>query len=150
MFSNLLLLAFQPPPEFNFDPNAPGPGGAGIAGALCSGVGGLICMAVFAALLIIPLIGMWKLFEKAGKPGWAAIIPFYNLYVLTEIAGMDVMWFILLLVPCVQYVAIFVVMINVAKNFGKDTTYGVLMALFAFIFVPMLGFSNARYTPMKH
>ena len=150
MFSSLLMLAYQVPDDINFDPNAGGGGGGGIFGALCGGVGSLLCFAIVLAFALIPLIGMWKLFERAGKPGWAAIVPFYNAYVLTEIAGMDIMWFILLLVPCVQYVAIFMIMINVAKNFGKDATYGVLMALFAPIFVTMLGFSDARYTYQKH
>jgi hypothetical protein len=152
MFSNLLLLAFQPPPEFNFDP---GPAGPGDAAAAAAGVGFMMfCVVIFLVIAFIPAIimiaGMWKMFEKAGKPGWAAIVPIYNNYVLTEIAGMDVMWFILTLVPCVGVVAAVMILINVAKNFGKDTGYAIGMILLPFIFIPMLGFGNARYTPMKH
>lgn len=151
MFSSSLLLAFQPPPDLNFDPNMGGDAAApGIMGLLCSGIGSLICFVVVVAIALIPLIGVWKLFEKAGKPGWAAIVPIYNVYILTEIAGMDIMWFILSLVPCVNIVAAVMIWINVCKNFGKDTTYAILIILFPYIFVPMLGFSDARYTPMKH
>lgn len=147
MLSNLLLLA-QAPPEFNFDPNAPGPGGA--AGAAAGGIMGLVCMCIYLIPILAIIIGMWKIFEKAGKPGWAAIIPFYNTYILTEIAGMDIMWFILTLVPCVNIVAAIMIWVNVAKNFGKDTGYAIGIILLPFIFIPMLGFGNARYQPMKH
>jgi hypothetical protein len=149
MFLNSLLLAYQ---DIVFDRNAPDPvaAGGGIMSFLCGGVGLFICFGLFLAIMIIPMIGLWKMFEKAGRPGWAAIVPFYNYFILTEIAGMDIMWFILLLVPCVNIYAAFMIMINVAQNFGKDTMYGVLMALFPYIFIPMLGFSDAKYTPMKH
>ena len=141
-----LLLAFQPPPEFNFEPNAGGGAAGGIMGLLCS-CGMFIPI---LAILIATIVGMWRIFEKAGKPGWASIVPIYNTYILTEIAGMDIMWFILTLVPCVNIVAFVMIWINVCKNFGKDTGYAIGMLLLPMIFVPMLGFSDARYTPMKH
>jgi hypothetical protein len=148
MFSNLLLLA-QQAPDLQFDP---GPGGD--AGAAAGGIMALLCPCIILipALLvgIITIVGMWKIFEKAGKPGWAAIVPIYNMYILTEIAGMDIMWFILTLVPCVGVVAAIMIWVNVAKNFGKDTGYAIGLILLPFVFVPMLGFSNARYQPMKH
>ena len=151
MFSSSLLLAFQPPPDINLDPNM---GGGDAAAAAAGGGMFLVCMfvcfAIFVGLMLIPMIGMWKLFEKAGKPGWAAIVPIYNYFVLNEIAGLDIMMFILLLIPCVQIYPIFMISIAIAKNFGKDQTYGILMALFPFIFIPLLGFSDAKYTPMKH
>ena len=144
MFLNSLLLAYQ---DIVFDRNAPDPVGAGGGMFL---VCMFVCFGIFVALMLIPMIGLWKMFEKAGRPGWAAIVPFYNYFILTEIAGMDIMWFILLLVPCVNIYAAFMILINVAQNFGKDSLYGVLMALFPYIFIPMLGFSDAKYTPMKH
>ncbi|WP_254513738.1 DUF5684 domain-containing protein [Anatilimnocola floriformis] len=151
MLSSLMLLAFQVPDDLNFDPNnAPGGGGGGIMGALCGGVGSLFCFAIIFAIALIPLIGMWKLFEKAGKPGWAAIVPIYNAYVLTEIAGMDIMWFFFTFVPCLNIVAAVMIWINVAKNFGKDTGYAIGIILLPIVFIPLLGFSDARYTPMKH
>lgn len=147
MFSSLLLLA----QDLRFDPNDNGAAAAGgAASLLCGGLGSIICFALIMALSLIPLIGLWKMFEKAGKPGWAAIVPIYNAYILTEIAGMDIMWFILTFVPCVNVVAAVMIWINVAKNFGKDTGYAIGIILLPFIFIPLLGFSDARYTPMKH
>ncbi|PSP33455.1 signal peptidase I [Halobacteriales archaeon QH_10_67_22] len=86
---------------------------------------------------------MWKVFTKAGQPGWAAIIPLYNVYVLvTEVAGRDLLWVILsIVVP----LALVVPLIDVAKAFGKGTGYGVGLWLLGPIFFPLLGFGSARY-----
>jgi hypothetical protein len=142
MSFNLLLLAQE-----DLNPAAAA-GVIGILGAY------LFCIFIFLAIAFIPIIamlaGMWKVFEKAGQPGWAAIVPIYNMYVLNEIAGKDVMWFILCLVPCVQIVAQIVICMDLAKNFGKDPAYGVGLALLGFIFFPILGFSDAQYRPMRH
>jgi hypothetical protein len=120
-------------------------GDAGAAGA----AGGLFCMCFFwliiLAATIAGLAGFWKIFEKAGKPGWAAIIPFYNLFVLTQISGKEILWFILALIPCVQWVALPMICMDVAKNFGKDPMYGLGLCFLAPIFAPMLGFSDAKF-----
>jgi len=90
---------------------------------------------------------MWKVFEKAGQPGWAAIVPIYNGYVLTcEIAKKDIVWFLVItFVPFVGLVAWILVAMEVGKKFGKEGGYGVGLALLPFIFFPMLGFSDAQY-----
>jgi hypothetical protein len=117
----------------------------GALGALC----GLLCnCAVFLVFVVPTIAGMWKLFEKAGQPGWAAIIPFYNMFVLNQIARKEILWFVLTLVPCVNIVAVVLICMDVAKNFGKDPVYGVGLAFLPFVFFPMLGFSDARYQPV--
>ena len=58
------------------------------------------------ALIILDIVAMWKIFTKASKPGWASIIPFYNLYVQFEIAGMKGWMFLLLLVPIANIIII--------------------------------------------
>ena len=116
---------------------------AGIAGCLGGGIGCVIGLVVLAVVVI----GMWKVFEKAGQPGWAAIIPIYNVYVLTQIAGRDIVWFILALIPVVNIVAAIVISIDVARKFGQGTGFGVGLALFPFIFYPILGFGSAQYNP---
>lgn len=77
-----------------------------------------------------------------------SIIPFYNMYVATQIAGRDILWFILLLVPCVGIVAAIVIWMDVAKNFGKDAIWGIGIAFLPFIFLPLLGFGDAKYQPV--
>src|SRR5688572_22834092 len=109
----------------------------------------LVCNCIIPlAIAILVISGMWKLFEKAGRPGWAAIIPFYNMYIVTELAGRDIIWFILLLVPCVNIVAAVMIWMDFAKNYGKDPIWGLGLAFLPMIFVPLLGFSNAQYRPV--
>ena len=122
-----------------------GDAAAGAAAALIGRVCNCIIPLVFFALIVA---GLWKLFEKAGRPGWAAIIPFYNMYVVTEIAGRDIIWFILLLVPCVNIVAAVMIWMDFAKNYGKDPIWGLGLAFLGPIFIPLLGFSNAQYRPV--
>lgn len=107
---------------------------------------GYFCTFVYIAMIVVIIAGMWKVFEKAGQPGWAAIVPFYNLYVLTcNIAKKEILWFILFFIPLVNLVAAIIVSIEVAKKFGKTELFGVGLALLGFIFYPMLGFGDARY-----
>lgn len=104
---------------------------------------GLLFALVPLVILLITVAGMWKVFTKAGQPGWAAIIPIYNVYILVaEVAGRDILWVILsILFPIV----IVVPLIDVAKAFGKGTGYGIGLWLLSFIFFPLLGFGDARY-----
>jgi len=107
---------------------------------------GFVCILLYIALIVVIIAGMWKVFEKAGQPGWAAIIPFYNMYVLTcQIAKKEILWFVLMFIPLVNIVAAIIVSIEVAKKFGKSELFGVGLALLGFIFYPMLGFGDAEY-----
>jgi hypothetical protein len=135
---NLLLLAAA------FQEEETGGGSAGIIGALVGGGIGLVGL-VGLALAVVVIAGMWKVFEKAGKPGWAAIIPIYNLIVLLEIVGKPLWWIVLFFLPCVNIVAFVLIGIEVAKVFGKDVVFGLGLAFLPFIFYPLLGFGDARY-----
>jgi uncharacterized protein DUF5684 len=106
-----------------------------------SAVGGLI----YLSLAILVIAGMWATFAKAGKPGWASIIPIYNLIVLLEIAGKPIWWVILFLIPLVNFVISILVMIDLAKSFGKGAGFAVGLILLPFVFCPLLGFGDARY-----
>jgi hypothetical protein len=106
---------------------------------------GMLFMLVYLAIIIAFLAGMWKMFEKAGKPGWAAIIPIYNLVVLVEITGRPIWWAVLLLIPCVQLIFFLIVSIDLAKSFGKSELFGIGIWLLGFIFIPILGFGSDRY-----
>lgn len=111
-------------------------------GAAALGLG----MLLFNLLVVVGvLVGMWKVFVKANKPGWAALVPIYNLFVLAEVGGKPSWWAILLFVPLVNLIVFVVICMGVAKNFGKNELYGIGLALLGFIFFPLLGFGNARY-----
>jgi hypothetical protein len=95
------------------------------------------------------LAGMWKAFEKAGRPGWEGIIPIYNFYILTtKIVGRPVIWFIGCLIPILGLVPACIICIDCAKCYGKSTGYGVGLLLLGFVFWPMLGFGDAQYAPV--
>jgi hypothetical protein len=119
-------------------------------GAAAAAGGAAACMILLVELALIGLViaGMWLTFTKAGKPGWAAIIPIYNIIVLLEIVGKPIWWVLLFLVPCVNIVMAIIVALEVARVFGKGVGFGLGLAFLPFIFYPLLGFSDARYQPM--
>ncbi len=110
-----------------------------------NGEGSVLGLIVWLAVMIVIIAGIWKVFTKAGKPGWASIIPIYNVVVLLEIAGKPLWWVILYFVPLVNIVITFIVSIEVAKAFGKGTGFGVGLVFLAPIFYPILGFGSAQY-----
>jgi hypothetical protein len=116
---------------------------AGQAGAQ---VFSFVCLGFEILLFLVIIASLWKLFDKAGKPGWAAIVPFYNMYVLTcEIAGKEILWFILQFIPCVNIVVQIMVWLEVARKFGRSDGFGIGLALLSPIFLPILAFGDAEY-----
>src|SRR5665647_1186485 len=111
------------------------------------------------AVYVVVVIGWWKTFVKAGQPGWAAIVPFYNLYIWVKIAGRPTWWFWVMLVgvllgwiPILGWILIIGVWVmslllalDVAKNFGQGTGFGILLWLFSGIMYLVLGFGNYQY-----
>jgi len=100
---------------------------------------------IYLAVVILCIAGAWKMFKKAGKPGWGCIIPFYNTYLMTQIGGLPIVWFILTFIPIANIVAAFVIAIAIAKSFGKGGGFGVGIVFLPFIFYPVLGFGDAQY-----
>jgi hypothetical protein len=100
---------------------------------------------VILLLAIVCIVGIWKVFTKAGQPGWGSIIPIYNAYLLIKIAGKPGWWLILLFIPIVNFIMAILISLGVAKNFGKGGGFGVGLLLLPFIFYPILGFSDAQY-----
>ena len=118
-----------------------------------SGGGGpsILVLIIELGIFAVAIAGMWKTFAKAGKPGWAAIVPIYNFVVLAEIAGRPVWWAVLCLIPCVNFVVMILLALDVAKAFGKSAGFGIGLAFLSFIFYPMLGFGDAEYQgPPQH
>lgn len=109
------------------------------------GAGVYVFVAIYLAIIALIIIGLWKMFEKAGKPGWAALVPIYNIVVMLEIVGRPIWWIILLFIPCVGIIVSVVMCIDLAKSFGKGTGYGLGIVFLGFIFIPMLGFGDAKY-----
>lgn len=112
---------------------------------------GLIVLILF----VISVVAFWKLFQKAGRPGWAAIVPVYNAWVLFEISGKPGWWALSILlsgIPFVGWVVYFVLyviaMLELGKRFGKSTTFTVFgLIIFSFIGLLILGFGKDKYNP---
>jgi len=115
---------------------------SGLFGALFGG----IWLLFWLAIVVVFIIGGWKVFEKAGQPGWAIIVPIYNAYILLKIAGRPGWWLLLYLIPLVNIVIALIVAIDVAKSFGQSAVFGiVLLFLFCGIGYLVLGFGSYRY-----
>ena len=100
-------------------------------------------IALLIALLVI--VAMWKVFTKAGQPGWASIIPIYNVYIWCKIVGRPGWWVILMLIPFVNFIILIILSIDMAKSFGKGVGFGLGLAFLGIIFLPILGFGSAQY-----
>ena len=100
---------------------------------------------IIVLFLLLPVIALWKLFEKANKPGWAAIIPIYNLIVFMEIIGKPWWWIILWIIPYLNIIWIIWGWNLMVKSFGKTEGFTVGVILLGIIFIPILGFGNSKY-----
>lgn len=96
-------------------------------------------------IAILGIVAMWKIFVKAGEPGWAAIIPFYSTYVLFKITWGNGWKFLLLLIPFANIVFIIITMVKLAKAFGKGGGFAVGLIFLSVIFYCILAFGDARY-----
>lgn len=97
------------------------------------------------AFVVLYIVGGWKTFEKAGQPGWAVLIPFYNFYIMLKIVGRPGWWLVLYFVPFVNFVIIIIVLVDLAKSFGKGIGFALGLIIFFPVFLMILGFGDARY-----
>jgi hypothetical protein len=94
----------------------------------------------------VVIVGGWKVFEKAGQPGWVILIPIYNAYIMLKIAGRPGWWLLLYFIPLVNCVIAAIVAIDIAKSFGQSGVFGFfLLFLLCGIGFLILGFGDARY-----
>ena len=104
---------------------------------------GVTFVLVWLLLALFFVVVSWRIFTKAGEPGWASIVPVYNAIVLLKIAGKPWWWiFIMWLV-----IPVFIAYVDLAHRFGKSTGFGVGLVLLSPIFFPILAFGDAQYEP---
>jgi hypothetical protein len=102
---------------------------------------------IFLAAMVLMAIAQWKIFEKAGQPGWACLIPVYNVVVLLRIAERPEWWLLLMFVPLVNIGVAVLISLDLARRFGKEEVFAVGLVLLPFVFYPILGFGDAQYAP---
>ena len=91
------------------------------------------------------IVALWKVFTKAGQPGWALFIPIYNAIVWLRICGKPGWWIILLIIPFVNFIITLLANLGMAKNFGKSAAFGIGLWLLGPIFLLILTFGDAKY-----
>jgi len=110
----------------------------------------IVPIIIFSIMVaVVEIVGAWYMFQKAGEPGWAAIIPIYNYLIAIKIAGKPWWYILLMLIPIVNLVIYILILNGLSKNFGKGTGFTVGLFFFRFIFIPILGFGNAVYSGDK-
>lgn len=92
------------------------------------------------------VVGWFGAFRKAGQAGWKALVPAYNVFVLVvDVAKLSPLWAVLLLIPGINLIAALLVNVEVARRFGRSESFGLGLAVFGFVFYPVLGFGPAKY-----
>ncbi len=105
---------------------------------------GSIIISIIVGLVL--LVSEWIIFTKAGKPGWAVIIPIYNIIVFLQIVDKPLWWIILLLIPGVNVIFGIIIVYNLVIKFGQPGWHVILAILFSFVYFPYLAFSKASYS----
>ncbi len=100
---------------------------------------------VMLVFVVIAIIAYWKIFTKAGKPGWAAIIPFYNIIILLEIVGRPAWWIIFMFIPLANIVVAAVILHRLSRAFGHDIGFTIGLLLLSPVFMLILAFGESRY-----
>jgi len=110
----------------------------------------IVPIIIFSIMVgVVEIVGAWYMFQKAGEPGWAAIIPIYNYLIGIKIAGKPWWYLLLMLIPVVNLVVYIIILDGLSKSFGKSTGFTVGLFFFRFIFIPILGFGDAVYSGDK-
>ena len=107
---------------------------------------GIVGMLIGLAFIVLIVASVWKIFTKAGQPGWAAIIPIYNVIILLKIIGKPWWWIIGFIIPFVNFIVAILMAVGLAKVFGKGVGFAIGLILLGFIFYPILAFGDATYT----
>lgn len=108
-----------------------------------------ISIIIMLVLLVILVIANWKIFTKAGKPGWASIIPIYNGIVLLQIVNRPIWWIILFFIPFVNIIMTIILFNDLSKSFGKGVGFTIGLIFLSPIFILILGFGNAQYMKIE-
>jgi len=107
----------------------------------------LTIMIIYFAVILLIIIAFWKIYTKAGQPGWASIIPIYNIYIFGKIVGMKNWW--LMIVPFIGLIFSIIAILDLTKSFGKSSGFAAGMIFLPFIFFPILAFGDAFYIGPK-
>ena len=104
-----------------------------------------ITMVVCFGVAVLMFAGYWRMLSKAGRPGWAAIVPYYGTVKLLEISGRSGWWVLVMMVPLLGLFPAIRLPFELAQVFGRGIGFGFGLLFLSFIFAPFLGFGDAEY-----
>lgn len=132
----------------------------------------IVVALAFTFIVILTIVAVWRVFEKAGKPGWAVLVPFYNAWTLAEVGDQSGWWGLVMTLSIIRYddlnannrtlenlvflftligIAIyFKISLNVAKNFNQSNSFGIFLALIPIVGYPMLAFGPAPFKTTRN
>ncbi len=118
-----------------------------VPGSAAAGAGAVVAvwLLLILAIFVVYVVGLWRVFTKAGQPGWSAIIPIYNFWVLLKIVGRPGWWILMMLIPLVSIVFQIIVLNDLSKSFGHGTGFTVGLFFLPFVFVLILAFGSSTY-----
>jgi hypothetical protein len=108
-------------------------------------MGAAIIIIFYLALIALLLVSGWKIYEKAGRQDWGALIPIYNIVILMKIIGKPEWWTVLFFIPLVNYIFIIWSMNMLSKSFGKEEGFTVGLVILGIVFYPILAFGDAQH-----
>ena len=116
---------------------------AGAAAGMALGM-----MVFLLAIGVFLIICHWKIYEKAGEPGWACLVPIYNFIILLKIVNKPWWWFLLMIIPFVNLILIIIILNRLSKSFGKGAGFTVGLIFVSIVFYPILAFDKSTYTKL--
>jgi len=118
-----------------------------LTGAQAGGLGafGGVMGFVYLIVLVVYIVALWKVFEKAGEAGWKCLIPIYNIIILLKIVGKPWWWLILMFIPLVNIIILIIVYYELSKSFGHGWGFALGLIFLSVIFLMILGFGQDRY-----
>lgn len=105
----------------------------------------ILILAVELIVAVMSIMVMWSIYERAGQPGWASIVPIYNVIILLKIAGRPAWWFLLMMIPVVNFIILFMICMDLAVAFDRGIPFAAGLFFLPFIFYPLLAFGEPDY-----
>jgi hypothetical protein len=112
--------------------------------------GDLFVMVFALVIAVFYLVCMWRIFEKAGVPGWMAIIPIVNFFGLLQVAQKPWWWFLLMFIPFVNFVVVILTWHSISENFGHGAGFTLGLIFLSPIFIPIFAFGDSYYIKAKY
>lgn len=108
-------------------------------------IAAIIGILLYLSIITFVIISMWKVFVKAGQPGWACIVPIYNLIIMLKIANKPWWWIFMFIIPIANLVFAIMLLHRISLSFGKGGGFTVGLLFLGIIFWGILAFDKSEY-----